>query len=265
MLVNLLKYDFKRMRSTIIPMYLCLFIFAVFDRVIYYLQKSDAFSKIRAMDFIANFTHIFLMIGLFGLFIMVLVIGVNYYKDNIMRDQGYLMHTLPVKAYQLVLSKLLSFLWYIICSAVVCYFILALDFGNIRWYQKIYTDIMMVHMNPTKALFLCVNIGLYVIIYLSFCILLGYLSINIGYTVSGKLRPIAIVAVIMLFLMIGKGGELVVVLFFACTGHANLDLAEVPLQAVQTLFISINSIYTVLLILCYVLSVRWLNHHLNLE
>lgn len=265
MLVKLLKFDIKRMRSTIIPMYLCLFILAVFDRVVHLLQKTDALSKIKAIEHIANSTQIFLMIGLLCLFFMVLVIGVNYYRENIMRDQGYLMHTLPVDAYQLVLSKLLSFLGYIICSAVVCYFILAVDFGNIRWYQKIYTDIMMVHMNPTKALCFCVNMGVYVIIYLSFCILLGYLAINIGYTVSGKLRPIAIVAVLMLFLMIGKGGELAVALFFIHAGYTNLDLAEVPLQAVQTLFISISCLYTVLSILCYVLAVRWLNRHLNLD
>lgn len=264
MLAKLLKYDFKNLGTTIIPMYVCLAIFAVLDRVVHFLQKTEAFSNIKEVEYIANFTQVFLMIGLFCLFIMVLVIGINYYKDNIMRDQGYLMHTLPVSAYHLVTSKILSFLCYIVFSAIVCYFILAIDFGNICWYRKVYNDVFA-FISTSKAVFLCVNMGVYSFIYLAFCILLGYLSINIGFTVSGKIRPVAIVAVIMLFMIIGKCGELLMVYFLSRAGYTNMDLATVPMEVLQTLFVSLGSLYVVLSVLCYVLSVRWLGNHLNLD
>lgn len=264
MLAKLLKYDFKNMGTTIIPMWLCLAIFAIFDRGIHLLQKVDVFSEVKAMDYIANFTQIFLMIGLFCLFIMVLVIGIHYYKDNIMGDQGYLMHTLPVNAFQLVASKILSFLCYIVFSVIVCYFILAFDFGNIRWYQKVYSDVFA-FISSSKAVILCVNVGVYAFIYLSFCILMGYLAINIGYTVSGKMRPIAVCAVVMLFMIIGKCGELLVVFFFVHAGYGDMDLAVIPVEAVQTLFVSISCLYAALSIICYALSIRWLGQHLNLD
>ncbi len=264
MLVKLFKFDFKNLGTTIIPIYLCLAIFAVFDRIIHFLQKADALSGIKAVEYMANFTQVFLMIGLFCMFLLVLVIGVHYYKDNIMRDQGYLMHTLPVDTYQLVASKLLSFLGYIILSVIVCYFILALDFGNICWYRKVFTDVLG-FMSKSKAVSLIVNMGAYMFIYLAFCILLGYLAINIGYTVNGRMRPIVIVAVIMLFLIIGKCGELLGIYFFARAGYTNMDLATVPLDAFQIVFVSISSLYAVLSVLCYALAVRWLGHHLNLD
>ena len=264
MLVKLLKFDCKNLGVTIIPMWLCLAVFAVLDRVVHLLQKTKMFSDIREVGDIANFTQIFLMIGLLCLFIMVLVIGINYYKDNIMRDQGYLMHTLPVSANQLVSSKILSFLCYIIFSVVVCYFILAIDFGNVCWYRRVYNDIFA-FISPSKAIFFCVNVGVISLIYLAYCILMGYLAINIGYTVSGKIRPVAVVAVVMLFIIIGKCGELLVVYFFAHAGYSNMDLARVSLEALQTLFASVGGLYVVLSVICYVLSVRWLGRHLNLD
>lgn len=264
MLAKLLKYDFKNLGTTIVPMYLCLAILAVFDRIIHFLQKTDVFSKIKAVEHIAFFTQLFLMIGLLCLFVMVLLIGVHYYRDNIMQDEGYLMHTLPVDTYQLVASKLLSFLGYIILSVIVCYFILAIDFGNICWYQKVFTDVLG-FMSKSNAVSIIVNMGVYMFIYLAFCILVGYLAINIGYTLGGRMRPIAMVAVIMLFVIIGKCGELLVVYFLARAGYTNMDLATVPMEVFQISFGSISSLYAVLSVVCYVLAVRWLGHHLNLD
>lgn len=264
MLAKLLKYDFKNLGTTFFPMYLCLAILAVFDRIIHFLQKTDVFSKIKTVERIANFTQIFLMIGLLCLFMMVLLIGVHYYEDNIMKDEGYLMHTLPVDTYQLVASKLLSFLGYIILSVIVCYFILAIDFGNICWYRKVFTDVLG-FMSKSKAVSLIVNMGAYMFIYLAFCILVGYLAINIGYTVNGRMRPIATVVVIILFIIIGKCGELTAVYFLARAGYTDMDLATVPLKVFQILFVSISSLYAVLSVLCYALAGRWLSHHLNLD
>lgn len=264
MLAKLLKYDMKNLGTTIFPIYLCLAILAVFDRILQLLKKTDALSGIKAVGYMANLTQLFFMIGLSLLPFIVLVIGVNYYKDNIMRDEGYLMHTLPVSIYQLVASKFLSFLGHIIFSVIVCYFILALDYGNIRWYQKAYTN-FLAFMSPSDALIFCVNMGVYMFIYMAFIILVGYLAINIGYSVNGRMRSIAFVAVIILFIIIGKCGELLLIYFFSRAGYTNMDLDTVPLEAIQTLLVSLSSLYTVLSVLCYALAGRWLQKHLNLD
>lgn len=271
MLAKLLKYDIKNQGTTIIPMYLCLALFAVLDRVIHLLQKSDAFSKVKAVKDIAFYTQVFLIVGLCSLFLMVLIIGILYYRDNIMRDEGYLMHTLPVSSYQLLASKIITFLCYVTLSAVVSYLILALDFGNLCWYQKVYTDILG-FMSKSKALFLCVNVGISVFVSLAFCILLGYLAINIGYTYNGKLRSMVIVAVIMLFLIISKSGEMLVVYFCERAGYTNMatitidtDMATITIEAMQPFFLAVNSLYAVLSVVCYTLAGRWLQKRLDLD
>ena len=264
MLAKLLKYDFKNMGTTIIPMYLCLALFAALDRVIHFLQKSDVFSQVKAVKYIANYTQVFLVIGLISLFLMVLVVGIHYYKDNIMRDEGYLMHTLPVSAYQLVASKIITFLFYVALSAVAAYLILAFDFENLCWYRKVYTDILS-FMSKSKAIFLCVNVGVYILVYLAFCIQTGYLAINIGYSYNSRLRPVAIVAVIMLFLMISKSGELLIVYFCGRAGYMNMDIENITMEAIQALFLSVNSLYAVLSVVCYTLAGRWLQKHLDLD
>lgn len=264
MLVKLLKYDIKNLGATIIPMYLCLALFALLDRVIHLVQESDVFSKVKAVENIANYTQIFLLTGVLGLFLMVLVVGIHYYKDNVMQDEGYLMHTLPVSAYQLVAGKILAFLCYMVLSALAAYLILALDFGNLCWYRKVFVDVLG-FMSKSKAIFLCVNTGVYILVYLSFCILMGYLAINIGYSYGGKLRPVLIVAVIILSLTVGKVGELLIVFFCARAGYMNMDMETITMEALQALFLSVNSLYAVLSVLCYALAGRWLQKHLNLE
>lgn len=270
MLAKLLKYDIKNLGTTIIPMYICLAIFTALERIIYLLQKSNAFKGAWAMTYIAGYTRIFLFAGLGGLFLMILIAGIHYYKDNIMRDEGYLMHTLPVSAYQLVASKIITFLCYIALSVVFTYLMLAITFGNLFWYRELYTDVLG-FMSKSRALFLCVNIGIYTFVYLAFCILMGYLAMNIGFTYKGKWRPAVILAVIMLFLIISKSGELLIVDFCERAGY--MDAVDTDIvtgetltaEAMQTLFLSINSLYAVLSVVCYALAGRWLQKHLNLD
>jgi|GEM_PF-274601 len=52
--------------------------------------------------------------------VMVFAISTSRFYKNLMKDEGYLHHTLPVPTWQLILSKLLSaYIWYFVLAFVV--------------------------------------------------------------------------------------------------------------------------------------------------
>ena len=56
---------------------------------------------------------------LIALFVITIVLTIQRFKKNLLDDEGYLMFTLPVKSSNLILSKLLVALIYVIISAIV--------------------------------------------------------------------------------------------------------------------------------------------------
>jgi len=117
MLGKLLKHEFRATGRTMLPLYGAVVILAVLANI-----------SIRLMD-VAD--SVFLRI-LFGLVIVVFVIGIiaavvvtalvmisRFYR-NLLREQGYLMHTLPVTVHGQIWSKLIvSLVWFAATFIVV--------------------------------------------------------------------------------------------------------------------------------------------------
>ncbi len=127
MLNKLIKHDLKSLFRTLTPLYLILFLMALFNRVAVF--ASD---KISMLKIPAGFIIAFYFILLIGIPIATFVITIIRYYNNLVKDEGYLMHTLPVKKSNLILSKLISYFIVILTSTIV--FILGLLIGCVGVY-----------------------------------------------------------------------------------------------------------------------------------
>ncbi len=117
MLGKLLKHEFRATGRLMLPALgavLALAVLANFS--ISFIQVTDStFLAVLLGLVIATF-----VIGMIAVTVMTTVVMVLRFYRNLLRDEGYLMHTLPVSVHSLVCSKLIvSLCWFVVTFLVI--------------------------------------------------------------------------------------------------------------------------------------------------
>lgn len=102
MLKKLLKYDFKVSTKQILPIFLISLVLSFVNRIISYIADNISVLEIPS-TLIKGFT----IMVIIGLPIVTFAILIMRFYNNLIKDEGYLTHTLPVKKSSIVLSKLI--------------------------------------------------------------------------------------------------------------------------------------------------------------
>lgn len=143
MLGKLLKYEIKSTAKTIVPIYVVFLLIAVLNRLCfsvfpsYDLDYGNPIFNFFAMIF-STLLPIFFIIILVSCFILTFVIIIQRFYKNLMRDEGYLMWTLPVKVSSHIFAKLLIAMLWIICTSLVSLCAFAILFVN---FHTLFPDI----------------------------------------------------------------------------------------------------------------------------
>ena len=173
MLKKLLKYDFKSLIQTLLPIYGIALILSIISNIFIRLNKITPIFRIPA-SFIIGLS-ILMCIG--TVFITFIVGIVKFYKQTV-KDEGYLLHTLPVSKNNIIISKLLSLITMEVLSLIVA----------------ITTLLITINIEPSKVIdtikFMIETIGEYKLTALLFTLavfigqitntLLIYVSISFG-------------------------------------------------------------------------------------
>lgn len=114
MLKKLLKYDIKSLSNTLLPIYGITLLTALTSVIFQKLEDLTPIFRVP-MDLITGLS-LFLS---FGVLIITFIIGIQKYYNQTSKDEGYLIHTLPVKKSSIVLSKLTSQLIFQILSCII--------------------------------------------------------------------------------------------------------------------------------------------------
>lgn len=137
MVFKLLKYDFKSMLRVFVPLWLALLAVSLINHFTLYFPDGSPYS-VDGMKVIPLLVFFGLMIAA-GVLTAVLVIQ-RFYM-GLLKDEGYLMFTLPVKPWQLLASKVIS-------AMVVC--VLSLGVGvlsvlilgyQVEDYQRLFSNL----------------------------------------------------------------------------------------------------------------------------
>lgn len=127
MFLKLLKYDLKSMFKTMIPLWIALIAISVVMGI----QICLTGDNYAIMGFLETSSNILLM-GFIALFIAVVVLNIliiiQRFWNGLLKEEGYLMFTLPVSQRKLILSKAVSALIISlgsILTAAICIFIIA--------------------------------------------------------------------------------------------------------------------------------------------
>ena len=117
MLKQLLKYEFKATKSLYFGLYLALALLSVVLGVTFRqehaLAHSTSFQNLQVILMIV-YVSVILAIA-----VLCFVNTIQRFYQNLLGREGYLMHTLPVTETQLILSKLLTSMVWVLCSGLV--------------------------------------------------------------------------------------------------------------------------------------------------
>lgn len=115
MLAKLLKYDFKSMFKIFLPLWGVLLVVSAINR----LFLGSGLSAEGGMGLIDALMMLFYMLLIMAVMVVTTVIIILRFYRGLLKDEGYLMFTIPVHTWQLTTSKLVSALVLSLLSSVV--------------------------------------------------------------------------------------------------------------------------------------------------
>lgn len=127
MLSRLFKYEIKATGRIFLPLFLSLLVFALINKIIFAVNPQE----MHTSSIISMSIYIIIMAGMF---VMTFTMMIQRFYKNLLTDEGYLMHTLPVKPWKHIVSKLLvSMLWMLssVLVAMISILIIAYKKGSI--------------------------------------------------------------------------------------------------------------------------------------
>lgn len=124
MLKKLLKYDFKSLTKKLSVFYLIALGLGLLNRL-----ASVAADKFPIFDLPAGLIFGLTVVVLIGVPIATFIIALKIYYTELVKDEGYLTHTLPVKKSDIILSKLISYLVMQTVSIIVSLIIIPIAFN----------------------------------------------------------------------------------------------------------------------------------------
>jgi len=190
MLNKLIKYDFKSLFKTLIPVYLITLLLAIFTRFSMFLADKSAI-----FDYPAGLICGLCVMAIIGVPFATFIVSVIKYYNNMVKDEGYLTHTLPVKKSALVLSKLITSSVIIGISLLVSLAAIFLGFDvDVDFFKKLFIELFE---KVDHLLIFLIAIAI-VIGYVS-NMLTVYASIALGQKHNGNKKVYSIVYGIVLY------------------------------------------------------------------
>lgn len=117
MLKQLLKYEFKATKSLYFGLYLALALLSVVLGVSF--RQEHALAHSTSFQNLEVILMVLYLSVIFAIAVLCFVSTVQRFYKNLLGREGYLMHTLPVTETQLILSKLLTSMVWVLCSGLV--------------------------------------------------------------------------------------------------------------------------------------------------
>lgn len=140
---KLMKYELRSMLRTFLPLWGAILVVALLNRCTLQIESLR--------DWLGGVPAILMMvlyvIAIIAIAIVALVFMIQRFYNGMLKDEGYLMFTLPVKTSQLIWAKCLSATILTFATSLVCFasvMILVVNNDLIRQLQELFSDITTV-------------------------------------------------------------------------------------------------------------------------
>lgn len=256
MLLKLLKYDFRAMWKQFSLIWGAALALALVNRFVLFRDTDNAILNEDGLFMLAFVAVIVAM------FVIAVIFVVNRFSKGLLGNEGYLMHTLPVRPWQLVTSKLICGVVTWVGCGVVAFIspvlMLPLNLPDLLQFS-FWSDIFRGIMKHPDMLVLMAE---FCMVFLSFIVLLVasmYLAMAVGHLFSRHRRLISIASFIGLYVLVGNVYDQVFSyrIVRALTNAASVNAYGSMLVAIAIMLIPA---IVFLAVTCWILE-----HKLNLE
>lgn len=238
-----------------------------------------------------------LFVAMMGAFFVTFGFGIFRYRNNLLKDEGYLMHTLPVTNAALHFSKMIATTIYYLLDTCMLFIMISIISGGFRWITYVlafckaifgYTidDSELLYLlelpigvkqaPPAFGLILVLMFFLYLLICIYQQQSMIYASLAFGYTASANRDLMSFVAYFIINFIIGifAVGLMIATAFTNMWPSMNITTLEAQAEVdnyflsapdVFSYFLFISVISLIIGTILNVLTIYVTNHKLNLE
>ena len=256
---KLLKYDFRSMLKQFAFIWPAALVLALVNRFTVNSFVTSASGLRQTVSGVAMLVYVGIMIAMF---VVTIIFVIQRFFRGLLGDEGYLMHTLPVRPWQLVTSKLICGVVTWVGCGVVAFIspvlMLPLNLPDLLQFP-FWSDIFRGIMKHPDMLVLMAE---FCMVFLSFIVLLVasmYLAMAVGHLFSRHRRLISIASFIGLYVLVGNVYDQVFSyrIVRALTNAASVNAYGSMLVAIAIMLIPA---IVFLAVTCWILE-----HKLNLE
>lgn len=247
---KLLKYDLKSMMRNFVPLWIALLAVSVINY--FTVQSPDYYSETanRLPAMVALLVYGSLVIAVM---VVTAVLVIQRFYQGLLKDEGYLMFTLPVKPWQLLTSKLVSAVIVCLGSAIVGVLSVMVITFNAETYQSMFDGLIVtVRINGEPLL----TAGIAAFAFGLCGITQIYVSLALGHLAS-KYRIGWAVGIYIAIHMVFSWIELAVMF--------GVQLPMYQIHSPQQFFLLAAAYYFLRAVLFFVVTERILSKKLNLE
>lgn len=190
MLGKLIKYEFKACGRVFFPIYLGILILSVINGMYsqygFIQSLKNNLSQKGSLLSVQGILTVVLLALFVSLFVITIIFTIQRFKKSLLEDEGYLIFTLPVSSRNIILSKYIVSLIFVILSTLVAIlsFMLMVIFIENYQFARIMNMMGLIIINMITSgkgiltAILVLILGL-IIVYTNF-VLSVYLSISVG-------------------------------------------------------------------------------------
>ena len=202
MLLKLIKYDFREQFREHIGLYALVFVSALTEIIL------DSFE----FDLVSVFFWVLHSLSVIAMLICSLVIIVLYFRRNLLKDEGYLMNTLPVAPWMLYVSKFLTAFVLFILDLIVAVLTFSIMNHGFAWIKDIIGSMSDEFANSGFTMSPVVMFGSIAVIALLYTISILFFSLTTGYRANGSKDANSVLTFIILY-VIGQVANIIVMIF----------------------------------------------------
>lgn len=202
MLLKLIKYDFREQFKEHIGLYALVLVSALTEII------SESFK----LDLVSVFIWILHSLSMIAMLICSFVIIVLYFRRNLLKDEGYLMNTLPVEPWMLYVSKFLTAFVLFVIDLIVAILSFSIINHGFAWIGDIIRGMSDEFANAGFTISPVIMFGSIAVISLLYTISILFFSLTTGYRANGSKDAYSVLTFIVLY-VIGQVANIIVMIF----------------------------------------------------
>lgn len=202
MLLKLIKYDFREQFKDHIGLYALVLVSALTEII------SESFK----LDLVSVFIWILHSLSMIAMLICSFVIIVLYFRRNLLKDEGYLMNTLPVEPWMLYVSKFLTAFVLFVIDLIVAVLSFSIINHGFAWIGDIIRGMSDEFANAGFTMSPVVMFSSIAVISLLYTISILFFSLTTGYRANGSKDANSVLTFIILY-VIGQVANIIVMIF----------------------------------------------------